>query len=542
MRTQRIPVTTATEPEAGERGSITSGPIAKNAIYSMYPDGTPYVTQRSSVDMTLPIALADDPVPQKGRGIYFWDRAVSSAEQSTYYVVDNTVFRGGPTNAIVDKISSGTDPVTFLQLGDVLMILDYENNEAWYILAGAPEAIVAIHGAGGGLAQHPVNISTIVGGGAQLGGYLFLMDETGTIYNSNLDDPLVWSSVDFIKAEREADTAVYLAKQNDNLIAFGTSSVEFFRNAGNPNGSPLAVRPDIYYRFGAFDSNSVTDLGDIIYYVGSERVGKLSVFAIESFKVAKVSSDLIDSALNAVVRSKGGILISGMTIGAHRFVYVTIATQEEAGTPYIPTATFAFDSAVGVWSSYSTTVAEVVDHYPVVGVTNRGGAGQEEPNVMFISGDVGLITVHGYAEDTSGASDYYLSDVDQGIEGPGDDMYMQDDDAYVLPIAFASTTPIDFQLDLQPYDEGSMSYKFCHKMSLVGTVDSGSADNTNIDISYSDDHYRSFSTPRQLPTLMNRSLARWGYFKRRVWRIAYRGTERIKIEALEMKTGKSRNA
>lgn len=541
MRTQRIPVTTATDPEAAERGSVTTGPYAQNALYSAYPDGTPYVTQRPSIDITLP-ASDDNITSQRGRGIYFWDQVGTTVDQAVYYVVDDTVYRGGPTGACPQLISSGTEPVTFVQLGDILMLLDAENNKAWYIASGAPTVVVAV-GGGGGFAGHPVNISTIVGGGTTLGGYIFIMDVDGNIYNSNLDDALTWTAGDVIRAEREPDTGVYLGKQNDNVVAFGTSSVEFFRNAGNPNGSPLSVRPDLYFRFGAFDAKSVADLGDIIYYIGSERVGKLGLFSLENLQPRKVSNDLIDSAFNAVVRSKGGILLSGMTIGAHRLAVATIATKAATTDPYVPTATWVYDAAVGVWSSYTSTVGGIVDHFPMVGVTNRGDADQLEPNIMFLSGDVGIISLHGVAEDTAGSEDYFLGGIDQGgFEGAGVDKYMEDDDSYILPIAFADAASIDFQLDLQPYDEDSLSYKFCHKLSLIGTTDSGTTDNTQIDISYSDDHYRTFSTPRQVDTLMHRSLSRWGKFKRRIWRIAYTGKERLKIESLEMKTGKSRNA
>ena len=544
MRTQRIPVTTAADPEAAARGSLTSGPYAQNAMYSTYPDGTPYVTQRASIDITLPASIGSI-TSQRGRGIYFWDQAGNSTDEAVYYVIDDTVYRGGPTGALAQTISSGVDPVTFVQLGDKLMILDQENNDAWYIDDQLPETLLPIDGEGGGLANHPVNIPNvqIAGGGTSLGGYIFIMDTDGNIYNSNVDDALTWTAADVIKAEREADTGVYLAKQNDNVVAFGTSSVEFFYNAGNPNGSPLNVRPDVFYRTGAFDAKSVTDLGDIVYYVGSERVGKLGLFALEQLKPMKVSTDLIDSALNAVVRSKDAMLISGTTIGSHRLTFLTIATQGATTDPYVPTATWVFDGAVGVWSAYTTTVADVTGHFPVIGVANRGGTGQEEPRILFLSGDVGLVTVHGVARDTSGAEDYFVGGVDQSnFEGAGIDKYMEDDDAYVLPIEFANSSDIDFQLDLKPYDEDSMSYKFCHKVSLVGTTDSGTSTAGEIDISYSDDHYRTFSTPRQLDTLMHRALARWGKFKRRVWRIAYSGTDRLKIEALEMKTGKSRNA
>lgn len=126
-----------------------------------------------------------------------------------------------------------------------------------------------------------------------LNGYVFVC-VGGDIYNSDLDLPDSWNPSDFISTEIYPDDVVALAKYKNYLVAFGTNTIEFFYDAANTSGTPLARQEGILHNIGCIGQGSVTDSEDVIYWISQTSSGTYSIWTLEKFEAKKVSTPEID--------------------------------------------------------------------------------------------------------------------------------------------------------------------------------------------------------------------------------------------------------
>jgi hypothetical protein len=519
MTITRLAIATGIDPELSGSGIITKGSIAKNIVYNKYVDGKIYATQRPAININGIASVTD--APPLGRGITYWDSA------SVYVFVNNdTVYIGGYGGASADKISPGRDPVQLLELQDYLVILDYENNEGWYLEASTPTTVTAISDS-----DFPANLPnvSITGGGAVLDGYLFVMDTKGTIYNSDLNDPTSWDATNFIASQREEDAGVFLTKHHDHLVAIGTKSIEFFYDAGNAVGSPIQPRQDISYVTGAVDSKSVFNTGDIVYFVGSEKTGTTAVYKIEQFSLGKISFDSIDTYLsNTRARSQFDFGVAGATVGDHHLVFISalapseVTVDEDVIDSWDPQYTLVFDSLTQSYVEFETDIS-TIQGFSVVATTERSAVSERESIVMFYNGDYGVFDLtFNKLDGASSDPDYVEAD------------YIVNQNDYVQNLGQDTTANIESIILLPETDFGSVTNKFMYRLSVVGTTTANAEDATPIMVSWSDDHYRTFSEARELDTGLNRSLTRGGSFRRRAHMLTYNGTDVIRIEGIEV--------
>lgn len=126
-----------------------------------------------------------------------------------------------------------------------------------------------------------------------LNGYVFVC-VGGDIYNSDLDLPDSWNTSDFISTEIYPDDVVALAKYKNYLVAFGTNTIEFFYDAANTSGTPLARQEGILHNLGCVGQGAVTDSEDVIYWISQTSSGTYSIWTLEKFEAKKVSTPEID--------------------------------------------------------------------------------------------------------------------------------------------------------------------------------------------------------------------------------------------------------
>lgn len=117
-----------------------------------------------------------------------------------------------------------------------------------------------------------------------LDGYLFVLASgTSDLYNSDLNNPLLWTPGNFISAEIDADTAKGVYKLNNYLVVFGSKSIEYFWDAANATGSPLQ-RNDTPVKLNGL-LGAVASHGNKIYFVGNNVSGEPDAFVLEDFKI-----------------------------------------------------------------------------------------------------------------------------------------------------------------------------------------------------------------------------------------------------------------
>lgn len=134
-----------------------------------------------------------------------------------------------------------------------------------------------------------------------LNGRAYVLSRTGSrIYNSDLNSVSAWSATSFITRQVTQDIATGLAKHKDQIIAFGESTMEVFRDVGNPVGSSLEAVTDLAQRIGLPSTvvtgqrHYYTRIGNNMFWRGSNPVG---VFAYDGQTVQKISTPSIDKIL-----------------------------------------------------------------------------------------------------------------------------------------------------------------------------------------------------------------------------------------------------
>lgn len=517
MPTERIQILASNDPE-NSISSLAFGTEATNVMYDRYPDDRPYVTQRPGVRITA--EPENFGLNGNGRGIHFWE------EGNGFYIVNNDRVEAG-YGTPVGTISPGRDRVYFVEAVGFLIILDPENNEGWYIDVTSPTTITKITDTDFPPNQNPQR--QLAGGGVFLDGFVFVLDDEGTIWNSDINDPRAWNALNFITAERETDRGVFLTKHHDQIVALGNRSIEFFFNAGNPVASPLARRQDVSYRTGAIDRKSVFDTGDLIIFIGSEQSGTQGLYEIDEFQLRKRSSMAIDeSIVNLSISRSNDFILSSAYVNDHQLVFITPVT--DAGTSWSSSVTYVFDGSTGSWSNYVLNNKDV-GGFPVVDVADKEQGTDRSVTLLFLSGDVA--DIRPTLEPLDGTDEVRYFEQDD---------YIENQDDYIISVGVAGTVPISISFTLPEKDFGTMQYKFCHSLWLVGSAISGKTGSTPINISWTDDHYDTFSANRQVDISTHRRITRLGNFRRRAFRISYQGEDTVRIEGLEIYFGVSRYA
>jgi len=142
----------------------------------------------------------------------------------------------------------------------------------------------------------PVHLPQLV----YLDGYLFMVKvNTADLYNSDLNDPLAYTTGNFISSEMFPDKVTALRKLNNYLVLFGSDSIEYFWDAANASGSPLQ-RNDTPIKLAGL-IGGIAQLGNKIYFLGDNNKSEASIFVMEDFKVTQVSSEAIRRYLTASV-------------------------------------------------------------------------------------------------------------------------------------------------------------------------------------------------------------------------------------------------
>lgn len=221
------------------------------------------------------------------RGMYVWEKTVGT---NYYFVVisDGTNSKvwsatssTGPFTA-VNTITEATTPVRFTEF------IDDTNVKKLVMVDGTAGYVFTSNAAGTQIvdADFP---TPHVPFPVFLDGYLFLAKTgTGDIYNSDLNDPAAWTAGNYISTEVFPDDIQALVKVNNYLLAVGTQSCEYFYDAANATGSPMARYEGSTLPFGTPYPNSIAASKNTIMMLANNNDGELCFKLIEDFKHTEV--------------------------------------------------------------------------------------------------------------------------------------------------------------------------------------------------------------------------------------------------------------
>jgi len=149
-----------------------------------------------------------------------------------YVIVGNTVYEDGLSPVAKITLTASTGPVGMIvgnssTTGDYLFICD--GTSGWVINSAGTATKISD-------ADFP---TPHIPSPTFIDGYI-LVAKGSDVYNCVLDDPLSWDASNFLSAEMFPDPIKALARQNNQVVVLGGSSIEFFYDAANVSGSPLS--------------------------------------------------------------------------------------------------------------------------------------------------------------------------------------------------------------------------------------------------------------------------------------------------------------
>lgn len=306
-------------------------------------------------------------------------------------------------------------------------------------------------------------------------GYMLLPAlNSGDIYNSDVDNIYGWGGGNFVSAEMWPDVIVRLARQNNQLVAFGALSTEFFYNAANSSGSPFNRNEGTILQIGCCAPHAIYENERFLLFIGQSDSGGRAVWMVEGFSPKKVSTPSVERILDAAGSAIGTIKGYGLRTKGHLFYIINLAS-----------CTLVYDVKELVWHEWSTNVSTAHTTFIFNHQTDIG------------TGKSALLhSTDGYI--------YLL-----------DPLVYQDNATAILADAYT-----------QKYDGSTMNRKFMHNLNIVGDL------NSTYTLRWSDDDYTTWNSFLTLSSTRP-FVSRLGSFRRRAFHIRHTANEDFRIEAIE---------
>ena len=305
-------------------------------------------------------------------------------------------------------------------------------------------------------------------------GYMVLpLANSLDIYNSDTDNIYGWGASNFCSAEMWPDNVVGLARQNNQFLALGEYSSEFFYDAANATGSPFARNEGAVLQMGCAAPYAIYENERFCIFIGQSQSGGRAVWLLEGFSPKKISTEGIERVLDAET-SMSTVNGYGLRTKGHLFFIVNLET-----------CTLVYDVEEKVWHEWST-----------------------------------------YSGGNHTAFKYNF----QADIGTGKSALLHNTDGYVYildPLVFQdNATAIAGDIYTSKYDGSTMNRKFMHNLTIVGDLGS------TYSIRWSDDDYNTWSAFNTLSSTRP-WFARCGSFRRRAFNIQHSSNEDSRLEAIE---------
>jgi hypothetical protein len=343
-------------------------------------------------------------------------------------------------------------------------------------------------------------------GCAYLDSTLYVMDQLGNIWGSNVGNIGTWVGTTVLQAGGRADTPVCLAQQLEYIIAFKSTSLRCFYDAGaaaqtSGVGSNLAwvEGADSYY--GCANAGSVQLIDNTLLWLTNNDKGTPQIARMDALQVKVVSTPPIERLLqhikmglfSAKPNDVGNVVYSfGMKRGGHRFYGLTIPPAASSAGPF----TVVYDLDQELWSIWTSPGQSYWSVVCTSAHADQDVPGSENPGV--------------FAQDVSSGT-FYVSDIDQ--------VYPTDSGTYATVDLYSPNA-----------DFGTRRRKQCQQAFWVSDQVSGSS----MQIRKSDDDYRSWSPFRTVRLDVKQPrITRWGTFRRRAINIRHAAATPFRIKAGE---------
>jgi hypothetical protein len=240
--------------------------------------------------------------------------------------------------------------------------------------------------------------ATTVRGLVYLDGYFIVATSTGQIHNSSIEDPTTWAALEYISAEIGSDSLVAVNKILNYVVAIGARTTEFFYDAANPTGSPLASVSNAFNETGCANGDSVVHTGSHLLWVIQTSQRGRQVVLLEGFTPQIVSTPEIEIILNA--DNLSAVYSYAIKFAGTNFYVLTLENTN---------ITLVYDMVSKMWWNASSMHLNATTYPSSYISTGNGVVTFTVPNHGLVSGDSVLLQG---ATPTSGNTSYPIVYID----------------------------------------------------------------------------------------------------------------------------------
>lgn len=447
------------------------------------------------------------------RGCYVWEKTAGTVY---YFSVNGTgVYTSTDATTwtqVNTLLTSATTPVRFTEFID-------DSNQKKLVMVDGVEGYVYTTNAAGTKITDVDFPTPHVPFPVFLDGYIFLAKAgTGDIYNSNLNDPTAWTAGDFISSELYPDDVQALLKINNYILAVGLEGSEFFYDAANASGSPLARYEGGSLAFGTKFPNAIASNKRQAVILSNNNDGEFVLKVVEDFKSEDIDPGFLTQALNSRLTASSNSInaaaVRGYFLRQAGDVMYVINFQGDTSSPNSLNKTFALNIENGYWTELRIGATGDAP-YPVYFTANSTTLRA----TTYVSGHYGGTPFFGHLSETASAQDVFTN-------GAG-----------TVTIYTELRTP---NLDFDTANIKTMS-RFGIDVEVGNSTTTTSGSTVTMSVYWSDDDYATWTTARELifgPSLNYPFITQLGAFRRRAFKLVYAGTVFLRLKSLNMDINK----
>lgn len=416
----------------------------------------------------------------KVRGMFFWEDA-----SKLYYAVSNDIYVYNVNTGVSVTLANPFGTTT----GEVGFCLFLYDDGTSKVCATDGTTLITIDSSNTVVTVSDPDLpSPHLPQPVFLDGYLFLAKSgTASIYNSDLNDPTAWTAGNVIDAELEGDDLIRIAKLNNYLLAFGSTSVEYFWDAAEATGSPLN-RNDTPIKINSY-LGGFAQFGNNIFYIGVNLGGQPDVYKLSDFRIEELGTPTISRFLNSTGRNIADWAGTIVSFKGHTF-YVLNASDD---------ITYVYDVDTKLWARWAY---QGTSNFPIVAAAT--------------------------VQTTANVFSYFAQKTDTSTIYKFDEDLFQDNSTNFTCVVVTEAS-----------DFGTLNRKTMRRLSFIGDRPTANAD---LSVQWSDDDYQTYSTARtvnlnqDLPCLYN-----LGWFRQRNFKLSFTANENLRLQEMEAEINKGRS-
>ena len=438
-------------------------------------DDRKFIQKRSGSTLEIP-SVASSNI----RGMYFW-----ADQQKLYYCVGRHMYvynvNTSVSTTLTNVFTTSTGTVGFCEY-----LYDTGTVKVIAVDGTATTGLITIDSTNTVVTCSDVDLPAHLPNPVFIDGYIFLVEATtGKVFNSSNTDPLSWSTTAYVMPEQEADITTRIAKINNYLVAFGNDSIEYYWDAANAAPDSPMQRNDAPLKYNGF-LGGLGQYGNNLYFIGKDAAGQPDIFKLSDFKIENIGTPAISRYLNNSGSNISTWLGNVISMQGHSFYVISCGLNK----------TWAIDLDSNLVSRFAFQTNQTFD-------------------LLFSVVSRGATSVKTYFCLNDGTSNIYRFD------------------ALVYQDAGVNFT-CGFTTENNAF--GTLNKK---TMSRLGINCDRPVADTSINISWSDDDYISFSTPRVCNLNTDVPFIRQlGSFRNRVFRFTYTDNYPLRINEVEVDINK----